>query len=190
MLFQDDGARSQRYAPYSSNSGFYFVRHNARTRYLFTSLMYHSDMIIQSGSHQQALIGLLTEHASLYGLRVKVLDDLEFPCGFHYHRRKDFMKNVAQGKTVPWVFHMSWTRNKSDKLKYFKQMGMWHVEEKCENEKGLDVIDKLSTDASSGSFFDECCSVDPILTCFYRDKPSKVPCKESPPIDRGRPSFW
>lgn len=30
--FQDDGAHSLRYAPFSANSGFYYVRNNDRTR--------------------------------------------------------------------------------------------------------------------------------------------------------------
>ena len=33
MYFQDDGAHSTRYAPLSANSGFYYVRYNARTKY-------------------------------------------------------------------------------------------------------------------------------------------------------------
>ena len=31
VFFQDDGGHSIRYAPYSANSGFYFVRYNKRT---------------------------------------------------------------------------------------------------------------------------------------------------------------
>jgi len=188
MLFQDDGARSQRFAPYSANSGFYYVRHNPRTVYLFTSLMYHTDMI--NGSHQDVLIQLMTEHASLFGLKVKVLDDEDFPTGFHYHRRKDLMKSIMKGETVPYVYHSSWTANKVDKLKYLKQMGLWHVEEKCEDEKGLTLIDELKGHSDKDVVFNACCSVEPLFECFYRDKPSKLPCKDSPPIDKGRPSFW
>lgn len=88
ILFQDDGARSLRYAPYSANSGFYYVRHNARTRYLFTSLLYSSDLILALHSHQQVLTAFLTEHSSLYGLKVKTLDGPSFPGGYHYHRSK------------------------------------------------------------------------------------------------------
>jgi len=32
IYFQDDGAHSLRYAPFSANSGFYYVRNNDRTR--------------------------------------------------------------------------------------------------------------------------------------------------------------
>jgi len=162
--------------------------HNPRTVYLFTSLMYHTDMI--DGSHQDVLIQLMAEHASLFRLKVKVLVDEDFPTGFHYHRRKDLMKSIVKGTTVPYVFHISWTANKVDKLKYLKQMGLWHVEEKCEDEKGLTLIDELKGHTDKDAVFNACCSVEPLIKCFYRDKPSKIPCKESPPIDMGRPSFW
>lgn len=81
IYFQDDGAHSTRYAPYSANSGFYYVRHNDRTQFFLTSVLMAGDLVIKTDSHQQALIALLAEHASLYGLRVKVLSrDLEeFP---------------------------------------------------------------------------------------------------------------
>ena len=74
VIFQHDGSNSVRYAPSSANSGFYYVRANKRSVYLFTSLLYHSDLIITWDSHQQVLVQLLTEHSSLFGLQVKVFD--------------------------------------------------------------------------------------------------------------------
>ncbi len=62
VLFQHDGSDQVRYAPYSANSGFYYVRANKRSQYLFTSLLYHSDLIITWDSHQQVLIQVLAEH--------------------------------------------------------------------------------------------------------------------------------
>jgi Nucleotide-diphospho-sugar transferase len=81
IFFQDDGAHSTRYAPYSANSGFYYVRHNDRTQFFLTSILMAGDLILKTFSHQQALVALLSEHASLYGLRVKVLSRTmdEFP---------------------------------------------------------------------------------------------------------------
>ena len=73
IIFQHDGSDSVRYAPYAANSGFYYIRANKRSQYLFTSLLYHSDLIITWDSHQQVLIQLLAEHSSLFGLQVKVL---------------------------------------------------------------------------------------------------------------------
>ena len=72
IIFQHDGSNNVRYAPYSANSGFYFARANKKTQYLFTSLLYHSDLIIAWSSHQQVLVQLLSEHSSLFGLNVKV----------------------------------------------------------------------------------------------------------------------
>lgn len=39
LLFMDDGARTPRYTPFFVNSGFYFVKHNDRTLYMFEKMM-------------------------------------------------------------------------------------------------------------------------------------------------------
>jgi len=184
ILFQDDGARNVRFAPYSGNTGFYYVRHNKRTQYLFTQLLYNGDMIKETNSHQQALTALLAEHSSLTGLKVKTLDGEDFPSGFHYHRKKELMKNIVEGKHQPYLFHMCWTKNKDNKILFMKQMGMWYMKEECTGTAALNKLDKDHTPVSS------CCSAEPMVSCHYRDKPSIIPCKDSPPIDAGRPSFW
>jgi len=176
MMFQDDGARSARYAPYSPNTGFYFVRHNERTVYFFGMLLRSGDNVAKVSSHQAALTALLNEHVSLKGLRVKVWHkggDNPFPGGVEYHQKKDFMKDLLKRKLSPqpYLFHMSWTLNKDNKKKYFQQMGEWHIKENCLT--GYD-----------------CCLKEPNVVCHYRDKPSIIPCTDSPPIDKGRPSFW
>lgn len=103
MYFQDDGAHSVRYAPYSPNTGFYFVRANVRTQYFFNNFLKSADAIMQSGSHQSALTAVMNEHVSYRGLRVKILarDQDDFPGGFHFHRNKKFMKEMIQGKSTP-----------------------------------------------------------------------------------------
>ena len=111
LYFQDDGARSMRYSPYSPNTGFYFVRHNDRTEYLFSVFARMGDLIQKSGSHQSALTSMISEFASWRGLRVKVFGrDTElgqrFPGGFHYHQRKAFMRSIALGEHSPYIFHM------------------------------------------------------------------------------------
>ena len=186
VFFQDDGGRSVRYAPYSANSGFYFIRHNARTRNLLTSVLMMGDRIIRSRSHQQVLIALLNEHVTLFGLKVKVLsrDAEEFPGGYHYHQRsKEYMKDLFAGKAKPFIFHMSWTRNKVNKVLFFRQMGEWFVGEQCVQTKvdEIDIVDSLST---------FCCANEPIISCHYRDKPSIQPCSQSPPLDKDQPSWW
>lgn len=139
-------------------------------------LLRMGDVISKTTSHQAALSALLNEHVSWKGLRVKVWpkgEGNEFPGGVEFHRKSDFMKKLIlkQLKVEPYLFHMSWTLNKDNKKLYFQQMGEWHLKEGC-----LDGYD--------------CCLPQPNITCFYRDKPSKIPCRDSPPIDKGRPSFW
>lgn len=111
VLFQHDGSNTIRYAPYSANSGFYYVRANKRSQYLFTSLLYHSDLILTWDSHQQVLVQLLSEHSSLFGLNVKVFNrDTEmFPGGYQFHQRHAFMRKMIKNETDTYIFHMSWT---------------------------------------------------------------------------------
>ena len=59
MYYQDDGNHALYYAPYSANTGFYFIRNNPETQYFFNALLMNSDLIIASSSHQIALISLL-----------------------------------------------------------------------------------------------------------------------------------
>lgn len=191
MLFQDDGGHSVRYSPYSANSGFYFVRHNAKTEHFFSHLLLSGDLIMKTDSHQQALIALMSEHVSLFGLRVKVFsrDEDEFPGGYQFHMKSGkYMKALFDGKKDPYLFHMSWTKNKDNKLLFFEQIGEWYVKEQCVHKK-VGEIDGVDPGESEG-FANHCCLKEPSFKCHYRDKPSKHPCKESPPIDAGKPSFW
>jgi len=189
MYFQDDGAHTRRYAPYSPNSGFYFVRHNERTEYFMHSLLMAGNIIAQSGSHQNAMSSTLNEHASWRGLHVKTLDrDMEeFPGGFHFHQphRKEYMKGILEGTIKSYIFHMSWTANKDNKKLYFEQMGDWYVKEECVGSKASTILEGEEKDLAKA-----CCAAEPIIKCHYRDKPSKIPCKDSPPIDKGKPSWW
>jgi hypothetical protein len=85
MYFQHDGFhRPERFAPLAANTGFYYVRHNARTEYFFSVFVRMGDLVLTDKSHQAALNTLANEHMSLRGLRVKVLakDMNLFPCKF------------------------------------------------------------------------------------------------------------
>lgn len=185
IYFQDDGNHALFYAPYSANTGFYYVRHNDKTQYFFNSLLLAGDLILSTHSHQIALIALLNEHASMYGLKVKIFErnTQEFPGGFSFHRKKDFMKDMLQDRVKPYIFHMSWTLNKDNKEKYYRQMGEWYLQDTC-------VGKPLSEIGGADAVFSRCCAAKPNIACYYRDKPSKIPCRESPPIDKGKPSFW
>ncbi|CAB9497746.1 Nucleotide-diphospho-sugar transferase [Seminavis robusta] len=195
IYFQDDGARGLFYAPYSANTGMYYIRNNDRTRYFINSLLLSGDLITATHSHQIALISLLNEHASLYNLKVKILsrDADEFPGGFTYHKRFDYMRNLFAGKVKPYLFHMSWTENKKNKQSFFKQMGNWYLEEKCVASTVEEITrkDKKIRRSNSHAYLAEpCCSKEPLVSCSYRDKPSVIPCKDSPPLDKGKKSFW
>jgi len=182
IYFQDDGNHALFYAPYSANTGFYYVRQNDRTQYLFNSILLSGDLIIGTHSHQIALIALLNEHASMYGLTVKILsrDDDEFPGGYHYHNRKPYMQEYFRGKVNPYIFHMSWTKSKINKRMFFEQMGLWYLDNKCSDR----TLEQIGGNANS------CCLTKPDVQCHYRDKPSLIPCKDKEPIDKGRASWW
>mmetsp|Transcript_1784 Transcript_1784/g.3441 ORF Transcript_1784/g.3441 Transcript_1784/m.3441 type:complete len:608 (-) Transcript_1784:88-1911(-) len=192
ILFQHDGSSQPRYNPFSANSGFYYVRANKKTQYLFTSLLYDGGLIRKSKSHQQVLVQLLNEHSSMFGLNVKVFDKIEtsmFPGGYHYHLDWDTMRAIFNGESDAFIMHMSWTENKDNKLLFFRQMGEWYVDNKC---IGEEMIDRFSSDieAKDGELIGPCCSATAIFSCHFSDKPSKLPCRESPKMDkRGKP-FW
>jgi Nucleotide-diphospho-sugar transferase len=184
VFFQDDGAHSVRYAPWSANSGFYYVKSNALTQHFLASIIGAANLIIQTDSHQQALIAVLSEHASLFGLRVKILsrDMDEFPGGYQYNMKSGkYMRALFNGTKHPIIFHMSWTNNKDNKLKFFQQMGEWYVQPSCIGKKREEMTNEVT----------ECCSATPLFSCHYADKPSIRPCTGSHMIDHGkRKAFW
>ena len=188
MFFQDDGNHGLYYAPYSANTGFYYIRNNQKTQYFFNAFLMSGDLILGTRSHQVPLVALLQEHASMYGLRVKIFgrDGSDFPGGHAFHRRKDFMKDLFAGVHYPYIFHMSWTLNKDNKIKYYQQMGEWMLEDKCVQK----TVHEILGDAAPSTLASACCAAEPLVTCHYRDKPSIKPCRDSPPIDKGRPSWW
>ena len=191
ILFQHDGNAQSRYSPYSANSGFYYVRSNKKTSYLFTSLMYHGAIVRKSKSHQQVLVQLLNEHSSMFGLKVKVFDASQtdmFPGGYHYHQQWETMHAIISGKSNAYILHMSWTENKVNKVLFFRQMGEWYVQDKC---IGDDISNLIDGNVEDGVLVEQCCSAEPIFSCHYKDKPSKIPCPDSPRIDPlKRRSFW
>ena len=81
--------------------------------------------------------------------------------------------------------HMCWTQNKVDKLKFMKQMGMWHVKDNCIGQDAKELHQGGSAELSQ-----QCCSAEPLIECFFRDKASVIPCKDSPTKDRNAVSFW
>jgi len=128
ILFMDDGARTPRYTPFFVNSGFYFVKYNARTLYLFEKMMKcGASEIGQTHSHQSVLIRHIAEAHHLMGLKVYVLDTTLFPSGQTYHEKKKQVEKIQKRTFRPYVFHMCWTSNRVDKVVYFKDIGLWFL---------------------------------------------------------------
>jgi hypothetical protein len=141
------------------------------------------------------LVALLQEHASMYGLKVKIFsrNEDDFPGGHAFHRRKPFMRDILAGAVKPYIFHMSWTTNKNNKFKFFQQMGEWYLNDRCVQKEARQILqlqpnDKLPTSGEELRL--ACCDSDIIFKCHYKDKPSIKPCRSSPSIDKAGRSFW
>ena len=130
-FWMDDGARTSRYAPYFANSGFYYLRANDRTKNLMYRMLQSFDSIITFRSHQHVLDQHLIEHSSRFGLSVVTLDKQQFPQGQVFHRSKSTMQAFVDGRLRPYVFHMCWTANEKDKLKYLQNLGLWFLRPNC-----------------------------------------------------------
>jgi hypothetical protein len=135
------------------------------------------------------ITGLLVEHSSSKGLKVKVFErdsklGLEFPGGYQYHYRPSWVRQMVTGKHSPYLYHMSWTTNKENKIKFFQQMGDWFLQDQCINKLVTDIPD------ITNDFYGACCSAEMLFTCHYSDKPSVKSCKGAPTIDTNARSFW
>ena len=60
-------------------------------------------------------------------------------------------------------------------------MGFWQVNHLCETDAHKIDSDELRN---------VCCAAEPLVECFFSDKPSVIPCGDKPPIDKGKPDFW
>ena len=194
MYFQKDGVVSKYNTPFGVNTGLYYVRNNELTQYFFTSLLLNGDTMFRSHNDQEDIGVRLADFSSTYGLKVKVIPRTETttPGGYQFHDvspfGKEYMKSILNKTHEPYVFHMSWTDGKKHKIQYFQQIGQWHVNDECVD-KTLDEIVAGASRAKQ-SIPVHCCSLEPIVRCHYRDKPSIIPCSEYPPIEKEAPSWW
>ena len=130
VAFMDDGARTPRFTPYFVNSGFYYFKNTPKVKYLMERMLKSGPGEISvSHSHQSVLIRYLTEAHDLYGMDVNVLSSTSFPSGAMYHQNKSFIARIKKYQEEPFVFHMCWTANREDKVKYLKDLGMWYLPE-------------------------------------------------------------
>ncbi len=158
-----------------------------------------TDHLSASHCDQQTLMEVLSEHVSLWGLRIKTFDADDtnfFPAGGHFHLKKDFMKDFVTGKLENdvYVFHMNWTGGKKEKMEYLMQMGQWYVKDTCKNEV-LQVMltshsNLTNTLAANETIENTCCSKEALFSCHFRDKASIKPCKNSTAKFGESPSWW
>jgi hypothetical protein len=169
--------------PYQGNGGVFYVRHNRKTMYLLNALLLLSDSV--NGGNEQYLINqLLAEFASLYGMKVKSLSREDFPTGVVFHNEMNMMKGILDGSIRPYLFHMSWTMSKVDKVLYLEQMGEWYVKDQCIGKDGNAPVLMAKRNSSSqqqqpDSLLSFCCAVKPLVSCHFLDKPSLIECKNS-----------
>jgi hypothetical protein len=186
IYMQDDHANhDKKYAPYGGNSGLYYIACNAKTKYFLSRLVRSGELILKTKSHQATMSMVMADMASQYDLSVKILssESHKFPLGYHFHRDWKYMKDMMIGRVKPYLFHMNWNQNSQTKREFLQQMGAWFVQDVCATEDDV----AARKDALS---FSDCCSVDPIIRCYYSDKPSKLPdCKSYPAIETNV-SFW
>ena len=186
IIFQEDGSRSLRFSPYDANSGFYFIDNNQRSRAFVNAMLFSMPSIVSSKSHQHVLINTLSEHVLAYGLITKVIsrESPDLPCGYQWHRKPDMMKSIFSGKVEPIVFHMSWTENKDNKIKFFQQMGEWYVDDQCVGKTTHEIAsESLASTTPVGGLTEHCCLGTANFKCHFRDKPSLHNCRDSPALD-------
>lgn len=161
LIFMDDGARTPRYTPFFVNSGFYFVKYNERTLYMFEKFMKHAATEIgQTHSHQSVLIRHISEAHHLFGLKVYVLDGVLFPSGQAYHENKPLIRKIQKKAFKPYVFHMCWTDNRENKLVYFKDVGLWYLPETDDVCTVPTSMLSYTLEASNRDILDRCCLKD------------------------------
>ena len=125
-----------------------------------------------------------------------------YPVGWHYQANHDFMHEmIEQNKTRQLSFHMNWNANAQLKQEFLEQMGDWYLRTACAGESTLQhmrsiVKEEVGTGGGGGDTTttdrvrQACCSEKPLIRCHYRDKPSIIPCKDSPSYANGSKPFW
>eukprot|EP00605_Chrysophyceae_sp_TOSAG23-4_P000548 GSChrysophyteH1.ASY1.ANO1.618.1 assembled CDS len=128
VAFMDDGARSTRFTPYFVNSGFYYFKRSSATDYFVEALLKSGASEIDvTHSHQGVLLRHMIEAHDAAGLRVDILPNFDYPSGALYHHNKTFIKQIQNYEVFPKVFHMCWTSSRTDKVAYFKELGLWFL---------------------------------------------------------------
>lgn len=80
-LWMDDGARSERFSPFFGNTGFYYIRHNERTRLMMREILFSNHLIETHYSHQAVVSQIVAEQVTNSGLTFVLLKESQFPQG-------------------------------------------------------------------------------------------------------------
>ena len=67
-------------------------------------------------------------------LQVQLLTLRDFPSGVKFNHDKPFMRGIKDRHENPFMFHMCWTRNKTDKLRNFRKSSMWYLTDSATDE--------------------------------------------------------
>lgn len=127
MIFMDDGARTPRFSPFFTNTGFYFARRTERVMLMQERLIKSVGEISYTASHQATFIRHLTEAHYAFYLQILVLDDNLFPSGQMYHHQNKYVAMVKNYEKLPYVWHMCWTATRAQKVEHFKDLGLWYL---------------------------------------------------------------
>ena len=127
-----------------------FIALDTHTVAFAYQIMISFDSLYTMGSHQNIFTTKLMEMMDVRGVTSMMLDlslfptgmkslqkvfFVEFRClsGVQYHHNKKFMERFLanNGSEAPYGFHMCWTSNKREKIKYFKVSDTVVIYTKC-----------------------------------------------------------
>jgi hypothetical protein len=78
----------------------------------------------------------------------------------------------------------------TEKKHFFEQMGEYYVSRQCAGKAFSDIVDDHNSSDQPRDLLNSCCLAEPAVTCHYRNKPSKIPCRDSPSLGTDGTSFW
>ena len=134
-IWMDDGARTNRFAPFFANTGFYYLRNNLQVAAFWDAVLYFGPYSFSYRSNQQTVNMVMEWYATRWGLSVKVLPWQLFPSGNRIsmdkaratHRNEPLRKALDEG----YVKHYCWTRSIKEKVEKMISHGDLHIAKDC-----------------------------------------------------------
>ena len=102
---------------------------------------------------------------------------------------------IKTNKTEVYAFHMNWNVNKPTKRQFLEQMGDWYLrDDRAGSSVGTEANGTTTAERHNATTVvagvEAWCTAQPVPRCHYRDKPSVIPCRDSPAFENNAPSFW